>query len=59
MPCTRRIYSRTLRMILGFESNGPLARMRMPHMRFLFVRPALCLQLPSDSESLRTPLLFG
>src|SRR5208282_3487513 len=23
--------------------------------RFLFVRPALCLQLPSDSESLRTP----
>jgi hypothetical protein len=27
--------------------------------RFLFVRPALCLQLPSDSESLRTPLPFS
>jgi len=27
--------------------------------RFLFVKPALCLQLPSDSASRRTPLLFG
>src|ERR1700746_3191917 len=27
--------------------------------RFLFVRPAFCLQLPSDSASRRTPLLFG
>jgi hypothetical protein len=30
-----------------------------PLMRFLFVRPALCLQLPSDSGLLWTPLLFG
>jgi len=28
-------------------------------MRFLFVGPELCLQLPSDSGSPRTPLLFG
>ena len=28
-------------------------------MRFLFVGPGLCLQLPSDSGSPRTPLLFG
>ena len=30
-----------------------------PYMRFLFVRPEVCLQLPSDSASRRTPLLFG
>ena len=28
-------------------------------MRFLFVKPALCLQLPSDSTSRWTPLPFG
>lgn len=28
-------------------------------MRFLFVRPRFCLQLPSDSTSQWTPLLFG
>ena len=28
-------------------------------MRFLFVRPRVCLQLPSDSPSPGTPLLFG
>ena len=27
--------------------------------RFLYVRPALCLQLPSDSQSPATPLPFG
>jgi hypothetical protein len=31
----------------------------MPHMRFLFVGPALCLQLPSDPTSRWTPLLFS
>ncbi len=30
-----------------------------PLMRFLLVRPEVCLQLPSDSASQRTPLLFG
>lgn len=28
-------------------------------MRFLFVRPKVCLHLPSDSASRRTPLVFG
>ena len=36
---------------------------RLPHraasIRFLFVRPALCLQLPPDSASRRTPLPFS
>ena len=30
-----------------------------PRMRFLYVGPELCLQLPSDSGSPRTPLLFS
>jgi hypothetical protein len=59
VPYTCRIYGRNLRVISGFGSFGPLARMRTPHMRFLFVRPALCLQLPSDPKSPRAPLLFG
>jgi hypothetical protein len=33
----------------------PLARMQTPHMRFLYFRPALCLQLPSDPASRRRP----
>src|SRR3990172_7800803 len=33
--------------------------MWLPRMRFLFVGPGVCLQLPSDSASRRTPLLFG
>ncbi|MBE6093803.1 MAG: hypothetical protein E7201_11670 [Selenomonas ruminantium] len=28
-------------------------------MRFLFVRPEICLHLPSDSTSRWTPLVFG
>jgi hypothetical protein len=59
IPYTRRIYFHTFRMVLGFESLSPLAQMWLPHMRFLFVGPGLCLQLPSDSGSPRTPLLFG
>jgi hypothetical protein len=43
------------RVISGFGSMRPLARMRTPHMRWLFVRPALCLQLPSDPASRRRP----
>ena len=59
VPDTRRIYGRPIRDVSGFELYGPLALVRTPRMRFLFVRPALCLQLPSDPGSLRTPLLFG
>lgn len=49
----------TLRVISGFEDLSLLARVRTPHMRYLFVRPALCLQLPSDPKSPWTALLFG
>ena len=31
----------------------------MPYMRFLSIRPRVCLQLPSDSASRRTPLLLA
>ena len=31
VPYTRRIYGRTLRVISGFGSFGPLAPMRTPH----------------------------
>jgi len=55
VPHTWRIYGRTLRVVSGFGLHCSLARMRTPHMRFLFVRPALCLQLPSDPASRRRP----
>ena len=55
----RRIYVPTFRMVSGFESFGPLAQMGPPHIRWLFVGPQFCLQLPSDSPSRWTPLLFG
>jgi len=44
---------------LGFASIGLLALLLPASIRFLFVKPAFCLQLPSDSASRRTPLLFG
>ena len=37
---------------------APLSNMAAS-MRFLFVEPAFCVQLPSDSTSRWTPLLFG
>lgn len=40
---------------IGLRVSWPLALMQLPHMRFLFVRPALCLQLPSDPASRRRP----
>jgi len=58
-PDTCRIYAGILRVNLGFESSGPLARMPSPRMHFVFLRPELCLQLPSDPASRRQPLLFG
>src|SRR5580704_19151464 len=47
--------SQPLRVTSGFGFSCPLARMRTPRMRFLYVRPALCLQLPSDPASRRRP----
>lgn len=46
-------------MTSGFESLCPLAPPSSPPMRFVFLGSGLCLQLPSDSASRRTPLLFG
>ena len=54
-PSTCRIYGRPFRVISGFGSACSLAQARPPHMRLLFVRPALCLQLPSDPASRRRP----
>ncbi|MEX0605276.1 MAG: hypothetical protein WD623_16030 [Marinobacter sp.] len=44
--------------VLGFDDNGRLTRCDRL-MRFLFVRPVLCLRLPSDSTSRWTPLPSG
>ena len=43
-------------MVSGFECSCPLAQMRPPHIRSLYVGPQFCLQLPSDSASRWTPL---
>ena len=40
-------------MALGFESCGPLTLDRPPRMRFVYLRPELCLRLPSDRASRR------
>jgi len=55
----RRIYIQSLRTGIGLWIVMPSHPDCMPHMRFLFVGPALCLQLPSDSTSRWTPLLFS
>ena len=59
LPHIRRIYAERFRMTSGFESHGPLAHHSSPSMRFVFLGPGVCLQLPSDSGSPQTPLLFG
>jgi hypothetical protein len=56
---TGRIYVPIFRMVSGFECPCPLAQMRPPHIRNLYVGPQVCLQLPSDSTSRWTSLLFG
>ena len=45
-----------VRAVLDFVLCWKLVRFNMPYIRFLFVRPRLCLQLLSDSVSRRTPL---
>ncbi|NBJ97292.1 hypothetical protein D5282_08125, partial [bacterium 1xD8-48] len=44
---------------LDFSAFCHLIRISEPYMRFLSVRPEVCLQLLSDSVSRRTPLLFS
>ena len=45
--------------LLDFTAFSRLIRISQPYMWFLFVRPRVCLQLPSDSTSRWTPLLFS
>ena len=48
-----------VRVVWDFDSSCSLVRSAPPSMRFLFVGSELCLRLPSDSVSRRTPLPFG
>jgi len=43
-------------MAMGFALSRKLARMIQPDMRFVFLRSAFCLRLPSDPTSRWTPL---
>ena len=52
----RRIYFRVFRAGTGLRVFAPSHPTRLPPMRFLFVGPAACLQLPSDPASRRAPL---
>jgi hypothetical protein len=44
---------------IGLENQRFLAHFHVPRMRFVYLDSGLCLQLPSDSTSRWTPLLFG
>ena len=52
-------FTRTSSNLLDFSVSCHLIRTSEPYMRFLSVRSEVCLQLPSDSTSRWTPLLFG
>ena len=45
-----------LLMVMGFALSCKLALMMQPDMRFVFLRSAFCLRLPSDPISRWTPL---
>jgi hypothetical protein len=46
-------------MDMGFAVISPLARRRMPHIRFLSIGPYVCSTLPSDPPSPKAPLRFA
>ena len=50
---------RVVRVVWDFDLCCSLVRSAPPFMQFLFVGSELCLRLPSDSASRRTPLPFG
>ena len=56
IPCSRWIYVAAFRIPKGFAANCPLAQTAPPPIHFLYIGSGLCLFLPPDSESLRTPL---
>lgn len=51
-----RIYVAAFRASIGLWRLWPPHPAAPPHIRFLFIRPAFCLGLPSDSQSPATPL---
>lgn len=57
-PINRRTYLRTLRMVIGLESDSLLGQMWLPCKRILLFGARLCLQLSSDPGSRRKPLQF-
>jgi len=58
-PCACRIYTSSVRVTSGSGLVAPSPTDGVPLMRFLFVRPELCLQLPPHIASRRMQLLFG
>ena len=54
----RRIYVTSFRVSTGLRRSLPPCPLMPPRIQFLFVRPAFCLRLPSDSTSRQTPLSF-
>jgi len=56
---TCRIYVTAFRASFGLWRYLPPYPAATPLIRFLFVRPALCLRLPPDSQLPATPLPFG
>ncbi len=55
----RRIYVRAFRTGIGLQRHMTPYPARPPRIRFLFVKPVLCLRLPSDPTSRWQPLPFG
>jgi len=53
-----RIYVTPFRASFGLCRYLPAHPSATPRIRFLFVRPALCLRLPPDFQSPGTPLPF-
>ena len=54
-----RIYAAAFRASIGLCTIFACSPRCVASIRFLFVRPALCLRLPPDSQSPATPLPFG
>jgi len=55
-PLPRRVHTQS---VFDFEPGHRRDREIRASIRFVFLAPALCLQLPSDSQSPPTPLPFG
>ena len=53
----RLIYPLSYRMTSGFLIQRSITQRDRPYIRFLYVAPNICLQLPSDPASRQTPLL--